>query len=1088
MKCCLVPLIAISALTWAQVADARVNPLRVITERLVRSEIVIVLDTSGSMAWYPNPSWSVGTDCGGDRRNTVDLCGDGMCTGSEGSSGNRCSADCPIAKHDEFKPGSPPSCHPYQSSSSRMFMVKRVLRNLLPGLRGSASLGLITFKQRGYYQYYPADTRGATKKVSVFFSKMEMERLNAWDATYKRPMESFLWNGTRYTLLSKAGMTVDRDSLYSRIDDLSTEDRYRFSSAGLVHTNNAVTWRYKGSYYTYTQRKVNKFRAKEMESYMGPQFTDAQGKVWIYHRYDYNYTSQGIDAAEAGMVMEPLSSERSQAAHDKALASILAHMNTARNGGLWAWGGTPTGTAIHEAEKHFASRQRGNNSFQGAADPAAACRPRYVLLLTDGQSNRGLKPYYSAQRMYERKEFAGNPVKTIVVGLPGLPASAVTELDRTADMGDDGTENSSRTAYFANDEEALVRVIKEALLEMVQGDYTTTASGLATSYDAQVAGNLALIPSTNFPGWQGHLRAKDLSSTLTPNRWDAGKELKNRTYNTRRIYTGFPSSNNGAPVPLFSLSGKVNLSGGCSGCGPAGVLDVWRRMATPPSSDEVTALVQWLAGKGRTWKLGPIFRSVPATVGPPPPRDLPGHNAFARKHASRDKLAYVTSNDGMLHAFRVADGKEAFAYIPPNLWPKIHDLWKQGGQDTDPKEFKWILASSPRTMDIPPKVAGTADWTTQLMLTMGPGDDAFVVLDITAPSNCNAFGCSVKSEPIKILRHSRDMSLGQVMGETWSVPTYFYARTRSGQIKAQMAMGGGYASGQPGNYYMFFPSLYKAPSHNLHQPRSGGDVALLASPASVVDKDKDMTIVATYQADLSGDILRYRAGDSAKGVKVLSAGVDSPFYYSPAVRLRKDGTVMMAAASGSLLEETPLTTAESRIYLRTESNGEVSLTKDSISCNISAICGRGKGCPGKVPTDCKAPSSRALPVGSPMILKNQIDDAYQHEAFYLYYDPPASVCSLGSTWLVRVATTGANQEVISSVKFDSTRASGMTLVGGGRDLAITTVGLGKEEASMFSVFGLIQAGPGGPALVETRTEVPKYRDVRASSEITVNAR
>ncbi len=1081
MKRFLLPVLAISGLIWSQAAEARVNPLRVITERLVRSEIVIVLDTSGSMAWYPSPSWSVGTDCGGDRRNTVDLCGDGACTGSEGSSSNRCSADCPIKKYSESKAGSPPSCHPYKSRPSRMFMIKRVLRNLLPDLRNSASLGLITFKQRGYYQYYPAARRGATKKVSVFFSKTEMERLNAWNASKKRPMASFTWNGTRYTLLSSAGLTVDRDSLYSRTDDLSSENRFRFSTAGLVHTSNAVTWRYKGSYYTYTQRKMKRTRAKEMSSYMGPQFTDARGGVWVYHRYDYQYTSQGIYASSSGEVVEPLPAERSQTAYDKALVNILSHMNTADNGGLWAWGGTPTGTAIHEAEKHFSSRQRGNNKFKGAADPAAACRPRYVLLLTDGQSNRGLKPYYAAQRLYKRQEFAANPVKTIVVGLPGLPTSAITELDRTADMGDDGKANSSRAAYFANDEGALVKVIKEALLEMVQGDYSSTASGIATSSDAQVAGNLALIPSTNYPGWKGHLRAKDLSSTVAPNRWDAGKELNYRAYNTRRIYTGFPSSNKGAPVPLFSLTGKVNLSGGCSGCGPVGVRDVWRRMATPPSSAEITALVQWLAGKGRAWKLGPIFRSVPATVGPPPARDLPGHEAFARTHASRDKLAYVTSNDGLLHAFRVANGSEAFAYVPPNLWPKIHALWKQGGQDTDPQAFNWILASSPRTMDIPPKEAGSSAWTTQLFLTMGPGDDAFVVLDITNPSKCNAVSCAVMRPPIKILRHSRDMSLGQVMGETWSVPTYFYARGKSGQLKAQMAMGGGYSSGLPGNYYMFFPDLYKAPARTLHRPRSGTDVALLASPASVVDKNKDMTIVATYQADLAGKILRYGAGDSAKGVKVVSAGLDSPFYHSPAVRLRKDGTVLLAAASRSLLEEAPLTTAESRIYMRSERKGAISLSKDRISCDISDICSRGKGCPGKVPTSCKAPSSRALPVGPPIILKNQINDAYQHEAFYLYYDPPQSVCSFGSTWLVRVASTGVDQEVISSVKFGSTRASGMTLVGGGRDLAITTVGIGKEEASMFSVFGLVQAGPGGSALVETLTEVPKYHDVKASS-------
>ena len=1068
--------IAISvALVALPAAQARVNPLRAITDRLVRSEIVIVLDTSGSMAWYPSPSWSVGTDCGGERTNTVDLCGDGMCTGSEGSWSNRCGADCNVTSYSSYKAGSPPTCSPSRRYPSRMFMIKRVLRNLLPGLRNSASLGLVTFKQKGYYRYYPAKKRGTSKKATVFFSKTEMERLGAWNSTNKRPNTGFIWNGTSYTLLSYSGLPVTRDSLYSRADDLSRENRFRWADAGQMYSDGTNTWRYRGSYYTYAQRPVSSFRATISPTYMGPQYTDKSRRTWVYHRYYYRYTSQGISAASSGQVVEPLPAERTQAAYDQALGNILSHMNMANNGGLWAWGGTPTGHAIHTAGKHFLSSQHGNGNYKNAKDPASSCRPRYVLLLTDGQSNIGLKPYQAAQKLYRRPQFAANPVKTLVVGLPGLPSSAIRELDMTADMGDDGKQNYSRSAYFANDESALVTVIKEALLEMVQGDYSTTASGVTTSQDSQIAGNLALVPSTNYPGWKGHLRARDLSSTETPLLWDAGKVLNAQPYNSRRIFTGFPSSNSGAPVPLFSRTGAVNLSGGCDGCGSVGIRDVWRQMTSPPTNNEIRSLVQWVAGKGRTWKLGPIFRSVPATVGPPPSSDLPGHDAFARAHANRDKLTYVTSNHGLLHAFRIADGSEAFAYVPPNLWPKIYKLWKEGGQDTDPRSFQWILASSARTFDVPPPRAGSSAWTTQLMLTMGPGDDAFVALDITNPSRCDALRCTLRARPFRILKHSRDMALGQVMGETWSVPTFFYARSRKGQLKAQMAMGGGYARGLPGNYYLFFPSLYSAPRSALHQPASSGDIALLAPPASVVDRDKDMTIIATYQADLAGQVVRYPAGAPSKGVSVLSAGTDSPFYNSPAVQLREDGSVLLAAVSGSIYEETPLTRAGSKIYLRSERNGDIDVARDRLSCDISRVCSRGPGCPGEVPTSCRAPSTRAMPVGPPIILKNKVGTGkFQHEAFFLYYDPPASVCGTGSTWLVRLATSGAEQKVISSVKYADTRASGMALVGGGKDVAITKIGIGKEEATMFSVFGMQAGGAGGLPLVETRAEMPRY--------------
>ena len=1066
----LVGVIFSTSLVSAGIVQARINPLRGITERLLRSEIVIVLDTSGSMAWHPSPAHTVGTDCGGDRSGTVDLCGDGICSGAEGSSGNRCSEDCNIDSNTTSTAGSPPVCNPKHSLRSRMFMVKRVLRNLLPGLRNSASLGLVTFKQRGYFRYYRAK-KGTSRQVSMFLSKSEMEHLGAWDTRGKKPRSSFLRSGTTYTLLSDAGMRVRLDSLYTRRDDLSLEKRFQWSRTGKVHTDGQYTWIYQGSYYTYRQRPVSTRRPKLFDTYQGPQFTDNSGTTWIHNRFNHQYTSQGIDASSSGEVMEPLPSEPTQAAHDVALFNILARLNTASNGGLHAWGGTPTGHAINTAEHHFLSRLHGNGNSKGGRDPAAACRPRYVLLLTDGQSNKGLKPYFAVQRMYRRHEFAGNPVKTLVVGLPGLPSGAVDELDRTADMGDDGVANYSRSANIATDENSLVRVIKEALLEMVQGDYSTSSSGITTSSDSMVVGNLALVPSTSFPGWKGHLRAKDLTKEHMQ-QWDAGKLLTNRSHSSRLIFTGYPDSDNGMPVPLFSRTGKVNLAGGCEGCGGNGLRNVWRQAGTPPSDDEIRTVVQWLAGKDRAWKLGPILRSVPATVGPPPTNRLPGHDRFHRKYADRERLAYLTSNDGLLHAFRVQDGSEAFAYVPPNLWPKIYELWKQGGQDTDPANFKWILASSPRTMDIPPPSSGSGDWTTQLMLTMGPGDKAFVVLDVTNPSSCTALKCETHERPFKVLVHSRDLALNSVMGETWSVPTFFYNRDSSGKLQAQMAMGGGYGSGLQGNYYLHFSSLYSNHRSALHGPRSGDDVALLADPASVVDRTDEMKIIATYQADLSGRIVRYGAGETSQDVAVLSAGNDSPFYYSPAVRLLDDGSVLLAAASGSMEEETPLTTAESRIYLRAETNGDTSTFNHRLSCKVSEICDGGAGCPSEMPSSCAAPSSRALPVGPPIIINNKIaEKTYQNEVFFLYYDSPASVCSTGTTWLIRMATSAKGQKILSTHKYTSTRATGMTLTGGGQDIAITRSGLGKEEATLFSVLGNIFGTLGQKPMVETRRVV-----------------
>lgn len=1060
-------------------ALARVNPLKVITERSLRSEIIIVMDTSGSMAWQPSPAYAVGADCGGERTGTVDLCGDGLCSGTEGSAANPCPTDCPVASHYTSTPGSTPACNPSHVHSSRIYMVKRVLRNLLPQLRKSASFGLVTFSQSGYYTYYRAQ-EGEPRKVSLFFSATEMNQLGAWDNHTERPRTHFTHLGNTYTLLSSAGLSVTQDSLYGREDDMSVERRFRWQDAGMTHINGGLTWKYRGSYYSYAMRPVDINQKSSLDTYQGPQFTDGVGQTWIYHRFNYQYTSQGIIAGSSGMIREPLSPESSQAAQDQVLYRILGQMNLAANGGLWAWGGTPTGSAIETAKEHYLHRQIGSGSFSSAGpDPAAACRPRFVLLLTDGQSNQGSSPAAATASLYNNAAFSQNPIKTLVVGLPGLPASAINELDHTADMGDDGIANSSKTAFFANDETALMTVLTDAFLEILQGDYTTTPPGVTTSGSSYVNNDVALVASTRYPGWKGRLRAVDLTSEDHTELWEAGELLSLRDYKTRRLFTGYPDSNVGLPIPLLAQDGTVNLQGGCAACGTVGVKDVWQASgATLPSDEEIQAVVLWLAGKEQEWKLGPILRSTPASVGPPPPyNSASGHDLFRKQHASRERLIYITSNRGLLHAFRALNGDEVFAYVPPNLWPTIHSLWKRGGQDTDPADFRWVLASSPRVEDIPPQMIPQS-WSTQLVLTMGPGAKAYVVLDITNPVHCSALQCSLEDPPLRILAHSRDLGINQQLGETWSVPAVYYDQddTSPHQLAARMGMGSGYGDGVQGDYYHAFSSLMDPLSSVLHDG-SGAvvDYAVLASTTAAVDREKGRQVIATYQGDLNGRMVRYQKGDPALGSEALIAKDSTrPFYYSPAALHTGGGTVLLAAATGSHEEQNPPANVESLLHILEESGGKITSSGSRLRCKVSDLCAGNSGCPEATPDNCKAPSSQATPVAAPLLLNNKVvSGTTQQEAFFLFYDPPTSVCSTGSSWLIRMATSDGQQQLLSSFEYQGVRATGLSLVGGRIDIAITRTGNKGEKAGVYSVLNNIDkaAGKGKSPFIETWREM-----------------
>ena len=1045
-------LLLLTILLVPGIAGAKLNPLRVITERLTRAEIMIVLDTSGSMAWYPNPGWPIGNDCGGDQAGTRDLCGDGMCTGSEGSSINTCFSDCNISSPYVSTAGQARSCYPGYALISRIYMVKRVLRTLLPELRKAAAFGLIDYHQAGYYRYHQAAS-GATKKVGVWWSRYEMEKIGAWDSVNTQPRNNFTWNGTPYTLLSAAtGMMQDADSLYARSDDNAEEDRYKFSTGGLTYADGTYNWLYRGSYYVYDQAPTNTSSYATTTEYYGPQYVDSNGVKWVYFRFYNPYVSQGgVWSANTGSIVEGFEPTDNQPLQDNKLYRIMKKFNVARNGGIWAWGGTPTGPAIQLAMNHFLERQFGQGYFAlTGADPNATCRGRFVLLLTDGQSNVGLSPELSTSLLYSWTNIMapGNPVKTVVVGLPGLPASAITELDATADYGDDGLANSSATAHYANNESQLMAAIKTALFDMVKGDYTTTSAASGTSASSSILGNLALVPSTEYPGWRGHLKAMDMTTVPATEEWDAGLELYSMDYKNRRIFTGFPDTNSTIPVPLLDSAGVVNLNG---------VKSVWADAispTTPPVDNNIISTVEWVAGKGKSWKLGPIFRSVPAVVGPPPKYYVSNHSNFRGTHAARERLIYITSNDGLIHAFRLKDGTEAFAYVPPNLWTQIHDLWQQNGQTAVPTDFKWILAASPRVEDMPESCT-PCDWKTQLVQTMGPGGNAYVALDISNPSSCTATTCHLANPPFKILAHSRDLKPGidSVMGETWSAPALFYAAPSS-YPEARMAMGSGYYSDSRSDYYTYFSKLHTTHTSNLHSSSgSQVDYAVLAHTTAAVDYDSLRKIVATYQADPTGKIYRYEEGNPSSGTAlILNSGTSKPIFHSVAAWHKGSGEVLLAAVSGAQNEEVPPTNEISTLYIRSETGGVVS-TDDFISCDVDDICSGSSTCPDTVPASCVAPGPTAKPVGPPLILRNEYGTTKQYEIFYVLYEPSTTACDVGDSWLLRISTNGTTQKLMVAKEYTDTRATGLTVVGGGLDVLITSAGYGGKSAKVEAAFG-----------------------------------
>jgi hypothetical protein len=1246
-------LLAVGLLIPSSKSEARMDPLRYLTDQVVRTEIIFVLDTSGSMR-ASIAGGTAGSDCSGHDAQ-IDICGDKMCGGHErwtpvscsttadcaehstsltcsggkcirGSSGTVCN-DCKIFDDFSFHAGSSEMCRFGTSAPdmSRMFLSKRAMRNVMSEFRGVANFGLVTFGQNGYYRYQRADTSGTPVETAVFLHEWELRstgswtQAKGWDTGGDKPQSSFLMGtplpattNVTYSLLNVGTCSPAStdppcagNSLYRAIEEYdqtadqsgdwkgwsgcsgspcaageghcasdtecmaglkcgsnnastlwgsgpwgSSADvcipdplagwtytpkkgkRYIFRRAnwaswGRVHNDGTNRWEYQGSYYTYPAHHIHRPTVTEnLSTFKGPEYYDGSGTRWVFNRYGgySNYYIGGLSSGSLKVGLVQATKTTPQVDFDFNLGRIMNHMNDSRVGGLWASGGTPTCKAMDRAYTHLEHRRDGTGDGFAAADEARLCRPRFVIVLSDGDSNTGCNS--TSVRASAKKLYDDFGVQVIGMAIPGSSSGGISEMDDVSDCGDDGDcTNGTSKAILSNSEKELVDNLRKVIFNAIKGQYTTAPSGVTWSGTSAVEGDVSITPATEFPGWRGLLEAKDLLQKPPLTLWEAGAKLESRDWKSRLILSGSHVHNSGTPFKLFGSSGTVDTGA---------ITSVWpTAMMAVPSSTELTGFIQWLGGKNRDWKLPPIVRSVPASIGPPPAySSLGDHGTFEASHALRQRLIYVTSNEGLLHAFDARTGDEVWAFMPPHLLPAAYNLYKAGGQSEDPLQFKYVMAASPRVDDV--KIGGS--WKTMLVLSSGPGGEHFVSLDVSdmptcseaIPPVCTSAGTDVKP---KVLFSSYDASpaIDSKLGETWSIPAIYW----TGALAAKVSMGTGYEGSvtEDNQYYSFFDNLaspwstssgdWKTSKHDAASSSAGVDYATLADTVAVVDPTNLSAVKATYQADLIGRIWAYDDGDASTVRKIVNLTHKEPIHFSPAaVYQQASNTVMLAFATGAYqeddirydgsameLQEGPKGTFETKFYIY-EDDFSGSATK-KWELKATDICGIGRtaefgttACNGSACVcNTGEPSNRAMVVSSPIIARN-LKFSDRVEAFFVVYDPPANICSAGAStcpgtpcnsWETCVAGTcqsigigdsyvyrvvvdpgSGTVELAQAFRHENTQASGLTVVGGGSDVTLSVSGRGSSKAGVQTLSGeeLAEAvSPGGRASVETWREV-----------------
>jgi hypothetical protein len=1139
----LAALMGLTAILPSQKAQSRLNPLRALTSGLLRSDVVIVYDTSGSMGIdrldTDDCGWGttdVGGDCAGSRTGSVDFCGDGLCSGMETSGG--CAADCVAALGAA---GGLAQCS--NNGISRMEMTKMAMRAVVPKLRTTAEVGLIAFTQTGLYQYFQG--MGGAKNVPVVVTEWELRKYGGWDTVNDKPAASFVWP-TSSGALTGATMTLTAtvvtgdgnatNSLYRRTDNGAIEKRFDWATAGGRNYNDgANTWEYVGSYYSYAQEAVNTGSSRTETVFRGPSFVDA-GTTWVYRQFTAstcNWMDQGIVSANTAVLRVPMVGTGVQADYDVGLGDIIAHFNAASAGGLPSIGRTPLGEGIDLAGTHLNDRKNGTGPFGGlGADPSAACRARMVLAITDGSGFTGaVNPATAAATLL------GQGIKTYVIALPGADAAFVSGIATAGGTG------GSPGVLYANNVNDLQVALDDALLSSLKGEYSGNMSTSSTVSINEVQ-TASIIPAYEFPGWKGHLRAIDFAqpcdganpctapatcyATVTDNAvcsartptamaapcgwcmlWDARTQLTgilaSGTPQRRKLFTGIPHINGNPPsdpvvVAVWNGAAWVACVNGnehvnCSG-NNKGVKNVWTEasqgassdITVPPADATIASTIQWVMNHN----LGPFINSVPAVIGSPPTYNLTAagtdHMAFAGNNANRMKMIYLASADGILHAFKASTGDEMFGYIPADAWPKLQKLAAQNGEPSDPKNFIYVLANSPRVED---DRLGNNNWRTELLMPGGPGNQHFSVIDVTAPYICDNAGnydetmCVATNPLFKIIDHSLHIGdykpktpdhIFRYMGETWAVPSLFW---RDNNYKSNSNFGSGYRSktgctyaGAQNEWFNYFENLdswgadpnwkyqiapdggFLMPPSSPTCPNTLENYAVISDPATVIASDGNRQVIASYQTTLNGTLLSFKDGKTNPVVLLdagQGAGVGHPFHYGPAVLWRTgaaDKEVTIAAISGSIYEDHAYMWGGafvSKIFMRRvlQADGAATLdpNKDNLTIPIDKIC-QNNFVAGYVANaaNCTAgpPSVRAKPVMDPILIGDVslTTNNSSVELLALYQDPPAGgPCATGDSFFVHLKSTGLGAgtrfQLINSLKFAGQQVTGMTIVGSG---------------------------------------------------------
>ncbi|WP_200332810.1 PilC/PilY family type IV pilus protein [Thiocystis violacea] len=327
--------------------------------------------------------------------------------------------------------------------------------------------------------------------------------------------------------------------------------------------------------------------------------------------------------------------------------------------------------------------------------------------------------------------------------------------------------------------------------------------------------------------------SSDWSGTLVASNVGADGKLTTEVWNTDTV--ALPAPDDRAIFTFYPGNADTD---------PAGIAFDWSSLSAAQKSSlgadatEQANVLAWL--RGDTSLEGPgdaDFREREKMLG-----DIVNSNPV---YDDTTGTLYVGANDGMLHAFDVADGTETFAYIPNALFPTLRNLTSQG------YIHRYYVDGSAT-------IGETSDRSI-LIGTLGAGGRAVFALDVTDPEHFAAedvlWEISETTQPVDNLAFDGPdyAELGYMIGQMSPTPAIGYWK---GQWVA--VFGNGFDSGTGATLFVVNAATGMLVDKLTVSTETDNG---LAGAALVLDSDKH--IAGAYAGDLKGNLWKFDFTGSA---------------------------------------------------------------------------------------------------------------------------------------------------------------------------------------------------------------------------------